>query len=227
MQKTYTFHVDGLHCQSCILLTQNELKEMPQITNVQTSLKTNSIQVTGDFGDKSEAELLPELSEILKPLGYTLSLNPTIKPVSWSDFAIAIPVALTFIFGFILLQKLGIVNLVNTSEVTYGTAFFVGLIASVSTCMAVVGGLVLSLSANFAKEGDKTKPQILFHIGRLVSFFLFGGIIGALGAFVQFNQTTSLVLGIFVAFVLASSRYQSFRCFSLGKTFATLYAEFT
>ena len=172
MQKTYTFHVDGLHCQSCILLTQNELKEMPQITNVQTSLKTNSIQVTGDFGDKSEAELLPELSEILKPLGYTLSLNPTIKPVSWSDFAIAIPVALTFIFGFILLQKLGIVNLVNTSEVTYGTAFFVGLIASVSTCMAVVGGLVLSLSANFAKEGDKTKPQILFHIGRLVSFFL-------------------------------------------------------
>jgi len=202
MQKTYTFHVDGLHCQSCILLTQNELKEMPQITNVQTSLKTNSIQVTGDFGDKSEAELLPELSEILKPLGYTLSLNPTIKPVSWSDFAIAIPVALTFIFGFILLQKLGIVNLVNTSEVTYGTAFFVGLIASVSTCMAVVGGLVLSLSANFAKEGDKTKPQILFHLGRLISFFVFGGVIGMLGSFVQFNQTTSLVLGVFVALVL-------------------------
>ena len=56
------------------------------------------------------------------------------------------------------------------SKVTYGTAFVIGLIASVSSCMAVVGGLVLSISATFAKDGDRIRPQLLFHIGRLISF---------------------------------------------------------
>ena len=65
------------------------------------------------------------------------------------------PVAVAFGVGFVLLQKAGIVNLVQTGTVTYGTAFVVGIIASLSTCMAVVGGLVLSMSATFAKEGDR------------------------------------------------------------------------
>lgn len=25
--KTYTFHVSGMHCQSCVLMTESELKE--------------------------------------------------------------------------------------------------------------------------------------------------------------------------------------------------------
>ena len=102
--------------------------------------------------------------------------------MNWPDFNVAIPIAAACIAFFILLQKLGIVNLVTASHVTYGTAFVLGLIASVSTCMAVVGGLVLSMSANYAKEGDQFRPQILFHAGRLISFFVLGGVIGALGA---------------------------------------------
>ena len=82
----------------------------------------------------------------------------------------AIPIAFGFMFLFVLLQKLGIVNLVSTGNVTYGTAFIVGIIASLSTCMAVVGGLLLSMSATFARGGDKIRPQALFHIGRIISF---------------------------------------------------------
>jgi hypothetical protein len=43
---------------------------------------------------------------------------------------------------FLFLQKIGLVNLVGGGQVTYGTAFVIGIIASLSTCMAVVGGLV-------------------------------------------------------------------------------------
>ncbi|OGG42427.1 hypothetical protein A3I34_03115 [Candidatus Jorgensenbacteria bacterium RIFCSPLOWO2_02_FULL_45_12] len=103
---------------------------------------------------------------------------------------------------FIILQKLGIINLVTTSQVGYGTAFVIGLIASVSTCMAVVGGLALSMSANFAKEGDKARPQILFHLGRLVSFFVLGGLIGVLGSAFQLGATGALALSFVVAIVL-------------------------
>lgn len=202
MAQTYTFHVNGMHCNSCVILTQSELKDVKGVTDAKTSLKHNSVEVTGEFGEKTQEQVMNELSEVLKPHGYSLSLEKETKVTKWSDFACAVPIALAFVVVFILLQKLGIVNLVNTSEVSYGTAFVVGLIASVSTCMAVVGGIVLSLSASFAKEGDKVRPQAMFHVGRLVSFFVLGGAIGVLGSVFQLGATGMLVLGIVVALVL-------------------------
>jgi len=142
------------------------------------------------------------LSEIIKPHGYTLSLEKQNHSIKWSDFNLALPIAGGFIALFIVLQKLGIINLVNTSHVNYVTSFMVGLIASVSTCMAVVGGLVLSMSANFAKEGEGVRPQILFHVGRLVSFFILGGLIGALGSVFQLGTTGTFILSLIVAIVL-------------------------
>lgn len=202
MTKTYTFHINGMHCNACVVMTESELNDVPEVSKAKSSLATHSVEVTGDFGDKEPGHIAQDLSEVLKPHGYTLSLEKQKHSVKWSDFRIALPIALAFIALFIILQKLGIVNLVTTSEVNYGTAFVIGLIASVSTCMAVVGGLVLSMSANFAKEGDKVRPQVLFHVGRLVSFFLLGGAIGALGSAFQLGATGTFVLSFIIAIVL-------------------------
>jgi len=122
--------------------------------------------------------------------------------VKWKDFVFAIPVALIIIVLFILLQKSGVINLLNSSRVSYGTAFIVGLIASVSSCMAVVGGLVLSMSANFSKAGDRIRPSVLFHLGRLISFFLLGGVVGIIGANFQLGGAGTFILGLIVAVVL-------------------------
>ena len=200
--RTYTFHVNGMHCNACVVLTESELNDVPEVSKAKSSLATHSVEVTGEFGDKEPEHIARDLSEVLKPHGYTLSLERQHHSAKWSDFKIALPIAAGFIALFIILQKLGIVNLVTTSEVGYGTAFVIGLIASVSTCMAVVGGLVLSMSANFAKEGDKVRPQVLFHVGRLVSFFLLGGAIGALGSAFQLGSTSTFVLSFIVAVVL-------------------------
>lgn len=202
MTKTYTFHVNGMHCNACVVLTESELTDVPEVTKAKSSLANHTVEVTGEFGDKEPEHIARDLSEVLKPHGYTLSLEKQRHLTKWSDFRIALPIAGAFIALFIILQKLGIVNLVTTSEVGYGTAFVIGLIASVSTCMAVVGGLVLSMSANFAKEGDKVRPQVLFHVGRLVSFFILGGVIGALGSAFQLGSTGTFVLSFIVALVL-------------------------
>lgn len=191
-----------MHCNSCVLLTESELKELPNITKVKTSLKNNSVEIEGDFGDKIPEQIAEELTTVLKPHGYTLSLEKQKVKKGWSDFKIAIPIALLFITLFILLQKIGLVNLINTSKITYGTSFIVGIIASLSTCMAVVGGLVLSMSATFAQEGDKVKPQILFHVGRLASFFILGGVIGALGSVFTLNTGATFGLGLFIGIVM-------------------------
>lgn len=202
MTQTFTFHVSGMHCTACVILTESELKEVQGITHAKTSLAEKRVEVTGEFGDRSQEQVLNDLNVVLKPHGYSLSLEAEKSLIRWSEFTYALPISALFVVAFILLQKLGIVNLVNTADVTYGTAFAIGLIASVSTCMAVVGGIVLSLSASFAKEGDKVQPQALFHVGRLVSFFLLGGVIGLVGSVFQLGATGTFVLGLAVALVL-------------------------
>lgn len=191
-----------MHCNSCVLLTESELKDLPNISKVKSSLKNNSVEVEGEFGNKDQDQIAKELSNVLKPHGYTISLEKQKKNRSWSDFKIAIPIAILFIVLFILLQKMGLVNLVNTSKMNYSTSFIIGIIASLSSCMAVVGGLVLSMSATFAREGDRVKPQILFHGGRIVSFFLFGGVIGALGSVFTLNTGATFALGLFIGIVM-------------------------
>lgn len=199
---TYTFHVRGMHCKSCIALIEGELMDMPEVTHAESSLNTHTVTVTGEFGDRTPAQIAEFLTKPLTRHGYSLHLEKQPHTVRWVDFTYAIPIAAAFIGFFIVLQKLGIVNLVGGGEMTYLTAFIIGLVASVSTCMAVVGGLVLSLSANYAKAGETVRPQVLFHIGRLVSFFVLGGVIGAAGAAVALTSTVTFVLSFVVAIIL-------------------------
>ena len=201
-QKIYTFHVQGMHCKACILMIESELSEVAGITRVVPNLTTHTVEVAGNFEWRTPEEVARELSQVIEPRGYTLSVEKQEHEKKWSEFTIAVPVALAFAVLFILLQKLGIVNLINASDVSYGTAFMIGVIASLSTCMAVVGGLVLSMSATFAREGDKVRPQVLFHTGRLVSFFILGGVIGALGSAFTLGTTGTFVLGLLVGLVM-------------------------
>jgi Cu+-exporting ATPase len=118
------------------------------------------------------------------------------------DILIAIPLAALLVLTFIAIQKLGLVNLITSDKVNYGTALFIGVVASLSSCLAVVGGLVLTLSATAAQRGDTWKHQILFHIGRLVGFFVLGGVIGVIGKTFQFSSVSYLILGLVVAGVM-------------------------
>lgn len=199
---TYTFHIKGMHCNACILLTESEVQDLPHIRSVKSNLRNHTIEVEGEFENRTPEAIAQELTDVLLPHGYTVSVEKQEVEKKWSDFLVAVPVALGFGFLFVLLQKLGLVNLVNTGTVSYGTAFVIGIIASLSTCMAVVGGLVLSMSATFAKEGDKVRPQVLFHIGRLISFFVLGGVIGSLGAVFTLNANATFVLSLLIGLVM-------------------------
>lgn len=201
-EKTLLFHIHGMHCHSCTLLTEEEIRTIPSIVRVKSSLKTHTVEVIGNFGTQTTEEIMEIISKKIRPHGYTLSLEKESKQVNWADFKIAIPIALAFVVIFVILQKIGLINLVGAGAVTYPTAFIIGIIASLSTCMAVVGGLLLSMSATFAKEGDMIKPQLLFHGGRLVSFFVFGGIIGAIGSNFALNASGTFILGIIIGIVM-------------------------
>ena len=200
--KKYKFHVHGMHCNSCILVTESEIGDLPNVTKAKSNLKHHSVEVEGHFGDKTLEEIAEELTVPLKSHGYTVSVEKQIKHKKWADFKIALPIAAGFAILFVIMQKLGLVNLVGGGDFTYSTAFVIGIIASLSTCMAVVGGLVLSMSATFAKEGDKIKPQLMFHGGRIISFFVLGGVIGAIGSAFTLNTSAIFILSLLIGLVM-------------------------
>ncbi|OGG59005.1 hypothetical protein A3C86_01310 [Candidatus Kaiserbacteria bacterium RIFCSPHIGHO2_02_FULL_49_16] len=199
--KIYTFHVHGMHCSACPLLIEETFKELPNIASARASLANHQVIVTGEFAGSPE-KIAEELTKLVKSHGYTISLERMKKDAGWKDFVYALPIALVVIVGFLALQKAGLTNLITSSNVSYGTAFVIGLIASVSTCLAIVGGLVLSLSASSAKEGGTWRTQTLFHLGRLGGFFVLGGIIGVIGNSLHLGLTANIVLGIIVALVM-------------------------
>lgn len=198
----YNFHVNGMHCNSCVLLIEDKLKDHPQIENVKVKLSNHSIEIEGNFEGIDNNQIVETLSNLIKENGYSLSLEKQNKNKNLSDFKIAIPTAIMFMILFVFLQKTGFVNLVGGQGTSYGTAFIIGIIASLSTCMAVVGGLLLSMSATFAKEGDKIKPQVLFHVGRIISYFILGGVIGSIGSAFTLNTTMTFILGLVIGFVM-------------------------
>ena len=84
------------------------------------------------------------------------------------------------------------------------TGFIIGIIASLSSCLAIVGGLVLSLSVKVAKDenGSVKKPFILFHISRLFGFVILGGVLGLIGETIGISFTFSAILGLIASLVM-------------------------
>ncbi len=204
-KKTYTFQVKGMHCAACVLLTEEELLKQPGVTQAKTNLSAETVEICGEFGDRPATDIAADLSKPLATHGYSLSSSiniETAEKTKYRDFKIALPVALAFIALFVLLQKLGIVNLITADRVSYGSAFGIGIVASLSSCMAMVGGLLLSMSATFTRGGQRTKPQILFHVGRIIAFFVLGGVIGAIGSSFSLGQNGLFGLSLIIGAVM-------------------------
>jgi sulfite exporter TauE/SafE/plastocyanin domain-containing protein len=88
-------------------------------------------------------------------------------------------------------------------------ALMLGLAAGVSTCMALVGGLVLGLSAAFQSGRTATvggfaamRPAVVFVGGRIAGYAIFGAALGAIGASITMPPQLTAVLMITVAVVM-------------------------
>ncbi len=201
--KTYTYHVSGTHCASCKILIEDVLGEQDIVKNVQVNLKKETVDIDTE-SNQSDEEIAGMLTAKIKQYGYTLSVDKVTEinkqgDVIWK----AIPLGLVFLTLFFVLQKSGILNLGIGGKTTPATSFIIGLIASVSSCLAIVGGLVLSLSAKISEDDvSDTKTFVLFHTGRLVSFAVLGGVLGLIGNAIGINFTFTAILGLVASLVM-------------------------
>ncbi|OGI46246.1 hypothetical protein A2121_02955 [Candidatus Nomurabacteria bacterium GWB1_40_6] len=203
MFKKYKFHVSGTHCASCKILIEDVLSEQTFVKTVSVDLGKEIVELEMENEQNAE-ELAEKLTDKIKANGYTLSVEKLTTVandagVIWQ----AIPIGLAFLALFFILQKSGILNLGIGGQTTPVTSFIVGLIASVSSCLAVVGGLVLSLSAKVSQDNVSDKKNfMLFHFGRLFSFAILGGVLGALGNAIGINFTFTAILGLVASLVM-------------------------
>ena len=201
--RVFTFHVSGTHCASCKILIEDTLGEQSFIKNVSLNLKLETVEIETESDQDPEA-LAQILTEKIKEHGYKLSVEKSIEEKQGSDVIWkAVPIGLVFLVLFFLLQKSGILNFGIGGKTTPITSFIIGLIASVSSCLAIVGGLVLSLSAKISEDNvSDTKTFLLFHVGRLVSFAVLGGVLGVVGGAIGINFTFTAILGILASIVM-------------------------
>jgi sulfite exporter TauE/SafE len=95
-----------------------------------------------------------------------------------------------------------------STTMSYGLVFVIGLVASVSSCIAVTGGLLVAVAAKYNETTAnltpmrRMKPLIYFNTGRVLSYTLLGGAIGALGSTLTLSPEVTGALTIIASAVM-------------------------
>ncbi|MBU3978504.1 sulfite exporter TauE/SafE family protein [Patescibacteria group bacterium] len=199
--------IKGMHCASCELLIEEEVTKIPGVRRCKVNYRKGRAEITHD-GQIDSVLIKSAIEEagysIGKDEGHFFSRNPK----DYLDLGLA---AFALFAIFLLAQALGVFELGSRTGSNYNSlpvVFLIGLTAGISTCMAIVGGLVLGASARFAEKHplattlQKFKPHIFFNLGRIASYTILGGAIGYLGSFLQLSTSFLGLLTIAVGLVM-------------------------
>ena len=199
--KTHVFKINGMYCAACEIWLEDAIKQIEGVSKVSASLHGNTISVSSSL---EESLLKAEISKVLSNNGgkYTLGDKVENKETNGSSYFYPIVIASIVLAVFVLIQRLNLVSLVNTGDINYPVIFLLGVVASLSTCAAIVGSLVLNISANIEKGDKKNTPLFFFHISRLVSFFILGGVLGLSGSLFNVGSAVENILRVFVQIIM-------------------------
>lgn len=210
MIKEKIYFVKGMHCASCEVLIEKKLLEMPGAKSIDASLGKNSVIIEYE----GEPPSIRDLNRAFHKEKYVFADQPfegnngafpKIFKDSFGSFAAAVVVMV----AFLVLQKTGVFGLLNVTSASSLPAFFVfGLLAGLSSCAALVGGIVLSMSKQWGaaySHNDSTyrrlQPHLMFNGGRIISYVALGGMLGLLGQKLQISFSTASFL-VIVASIL-------------------------
>jgi sulfite exporter TauE/SafE len=183
------------------MLVEDILNEQAGIQGAIVNLKNETVIFETEVDNNKK--LIENLNERIAQHGYKLSEEKIVgDQKSWVIWQ-AIPIGLILLGVFFILQKSGILNFGIGGWVTPLTSFMIGLVASVSSCLAVVGGLVLSLTAKASQDNvSDTRNILLFHIARILGFGLLGWLLWTLWQTIDINPLFTSILGLFAALVM-------------------------
>ena len=202
-----TFPVIGMTCRACEVRIDKFVGRLSNVERVSASAVRGQVTV-----ECSAPVPVASIEKAINKAGYEVGRTPWVvrDPVIWGTVGVGAVILLGLV---IAAQVSGIGDLASAAgDIAKGglvVALMLGLAAGVSTCMALVGGLVLGLSAahqSSRPEGigkvAQMRPALVLVGGRIVGYTLFGALLGALGASIAMPPQLTAVLMIGVAAVM-------------------------
>ena len=216
--------VGGMHCINCPTLVEQRLGQLPQVRRVSVDYPSGRATVTHVGGVD-----IADLQKAVADDGYTLSITDGARPLAFQGatntprdyleiaaaFAIVAGVALALQHYALLPRGISV-----SDTVSLGLAFGIGLVASVSSCIAVTGGLLVAVAARYnaanthLSDLERLQPHLYFNAGRLVSYALLGGAVGALGSALMLSPAATGLLTLLASAVMIVLGLQMLGLFS-------------
>ena len=136
-------------------------------------------------------------------------------------------IALVIMALYLVLKKFSLLpqGFGVSDSMSYGFVFLIGLVAAVSTCLAVSGGLLLAISAKYNEShpglsgAQKFKPHLYFNLGRIISYTGLGAVVGALGGVLTLSTRLNGIITIIVSLVMILLGFQLLKIFPGLKRF--------
>lgn len=159
MSATKKLHTTGMHCKSCEIMIRDAIEEIKDCKVSSISNKTGLITV--HMPDESYEE---KIRAAIRSSGYRLT-DEASEEIEKSGLLTKI---LWLLFAGVLLYiflKFNISGVLPTYDTLgFGIALLVGLVASISTCLAVTGGIIIGYTESIVDKTDGWKTQLRFHM---------------------------------------------------------------
>ncbi|MDR3279835.1 MAG: sulfite exporter TauE/SafE family protein [Synergistaceae bacterium] len=213
---TKNIRVDGMTCTSCESRIERKLRKTDGVTDVRASFADSSVRVTWDE-DKIGLDVIASAVESLdyRVKGAEDSKDAKTRSHDGSrvDMAKTLFVAVVLYELYFLFNRFGLLDVFRSfpeaaAGMGYGMLFVIGLLTSVH-CVAMCGGINLSQSLSVRDEAKtpraglrSLRSGLLYNAGRVASYTVIGGVVGALGSAVSVSGeargVVQLVAGIFM-----------------------------
>ncbi len=199
-----------MHCEGCVALLTEEFKKVKDVENVEINLRKGTAKL---YYENREPQI-NEARKIARQYGYDVSEKSTskkeVKEMGLKDWVISVVIVFTFVGIYYLLKASGFLSSLNihNENITFGVSFGVGIVASLSTCFVIVGSVIIAFNEKYNSNTSDTTfkssliPNVLFQLGRIVTFFLLGGVLGLIGGEVNISGKFVSTYTIIVASVM-------------------------
>jgi len=189
---------------------ENALKRLEGVVAVKAIFSSSNIYVTYD----ANVIKLDKIIEAIEKLDYKIKNKPAgqATPETNAKKASGDKMTINQLLGMGIILLAFYVIIKNTvgfnfipeinQSMSYGILFIVGLLTSFH-CIAMCGGINLSQCVSYKFEGSasgkfsRLKPSLLYNSGRVASYTVIGGIVGALGSAVSFSGGAKGIVAIF------------------------------
>ena len=173
-------------CTSCENRVERAIKQLDGVMYVKASYSGQFAEVEFD----NELCSLNKIKAAIKNAGYSTQSSKDYK-----FMGILIAVAAIVLLG---LKTSGFDMEAKLANASYAVLFVVGVLTSIH-CVGMCGGIMLSqsLSKESKNKFEAIQPALLYNLGRVVSYTILGGIIGALGSVFSLSIIAKAAMQIF------------------------------